>query len=90
VKLLLSPKPDLNSPDYGYGFQIDRELKDRRPQRRLSGNQLKPGYVPRQRLTAVVMSNYGSGSRPVSSKMQELIAATTATRSDAAAKVRGQ
>src|SRR5207237_9464164 len=25
VKLLLSAKPELNSPDYGYGFSIDKE-----------------------------------------------------------------
>ncbi len=90
VKLLLSPKPDLNSPDYGYGFQIDRELKIAGHSGGFPGISSNLDMFLDSGYTAVVMSNYGSGSRPVSSKMQELIAATTATRSDAAAKIRGQ
>jgi CubicO group peptidase (beta-lactamase class C family) len=75
VKLLLSPKPELNSPDYGYGFQIDRE-------RQIAGHSggfpgissnldlfLDSGY------TAVVMSNYGGASQPVVAKIQELVLA---------------
>ncbi len=75
VKLLLSAKPELNSPNYGYGFQIDKE-------RRIAGHGggfpgissnldmfLDRGY------TAIVMSNYGGATFPVVSKMQELVLA---------------
>jgi CubicO group peptidase (beta-lactamase class C family) len=75
VKLLLSAKPELNSPDYGYGFGIDKV-------RRIVGHSggfpgissnldmfLDSGY------TAVVMSNYGGGSQPVVIKIQELVLA---------------
>ncbi|HEV2799914.1 MAG TPA: serine hydrolase domain-containing protein [Pyrinomonadaceae bacterium] len=80
VRQLLSPKPDLNSPQYGYGFGVDTE-------RRIAGHSggfagissnldmfLDSGY------TAIVMSNYGGGSQSVTRKMQELILAGQETR----------
>jgi CubicO group peptidase (beta-lactamase class C family) len=80
VKILLSAKPELNSPNYGYGFQIDNE-------RRIAGHGggfpgissnldifLDNGY------TAVVMSNYGGGSFPVLTKMRELATAGQETK----------
>jgi CubicO group peptidase (beta-lactamase class C family) len=90
VKLLLSPKPDLNSPDYGYGFQVDRERKIAGHSGGFPGISSNLDMFLDSGYTAVVMSNYGSGSRPVGGKMQELIAATTVTRSETDAKVRGQ
>lgn len=73
VKLLLSPKPEIQSPEYGYGFGINTT-------NRIAGHSggfpgissnlsmfLDDGY------TTVVMSNYGGGSQPVSSKMEELV-----------------
>jgi CubicO group peptidase (beta-lactamase class C family) len=77
VKLLLSPKPDLNSPDYGYGFQIDRERKIAGHGGGFPGISSNLDMFLESGYTAVVMSNYGQGSRPVSGKMQELIAGTT-------------
>jgi CubicO group peptidase (beta-lactamase class C family) len=75
VKQLLAPKPELNSPAYGYGFGVDTK-------NRIVGHSggfpgissnldmfLDSGY------TAIVMSNYGGGSQPVTRKMQELILA---------------
>ena len=75
VKLLLSAKPELNSPAYGYGFGVDAA-------RRIVGHSggfpgissnldmfLDGGY------TAVVLSNYGGGSPPVTEKIRELVAA---------------
>ncbi|HZS10587.1 MAG TPA: serine hydrolase domain-containing protein [Blastocatellia bacterium] len=80
VKLLLSAKPELNSPDYGFGFSIDRE-------RQIVGHSggfpgissnldmfLGSGY------TAIVMSNYGGGSVAVGDKMQELVLSGQETR----------
>jgi CubicO group peptidase (beta-lactamase class C family) len=75
VSLLLSAKPELNSPNYGYGFQITAAP-------RVAGHgggfpgissnldmYLDSGYV------AVIMSNYGGGARTVSDKLRELVAA---------------
>jgi CubicO group peptidase (beta-lactamase class C family) len=74
VKLLLSPKPELSSPEYGYGFGIDRE-------RRIAGHSGGfPGISSNLDIflesdyTAVVLSNYGGGSFPVQEKMRELVA----------------
>jgi CubicO group peptidase (beta-lactamase class C family) len=73
VRQLLSAKPELNSPEYGYGFGVDTK-------NRIVGHSggfpgissnldmfLDSGY------TAIVMSNYGGGSQPVTGKMKELI-----------------
>jgi CubicO group peptidase (beta-lactamase class C family) len=76
VKLLLSPKPELNSPRYGFGFGIN-------PEKQIAGHSggfegvssnldifLTSGY------TAIVMSNYGNGALSVVSKLQEIIVAS--------------
>ncbi|MBK8312987.1 MAG: beta-lactamase family protein [Acidobacteria bacterium] len=75
VKMLLSAKPELNSPRYGFGFQIDGE-------KRIAGHGggfegissnldmfLDSGY------TAVVLSNYGEASFPVLQKIRDLVLA---------------
>lgn len=74
-KLLTSPKPELNSPEYGYGFGVE-------PDRNVAGHSGGfPGISSNLDMflgngwTAIVMSNYSRGSGPVSSKMAELIAA---------------
>jgi len=73
VKLLLSAKPELNSPNYGYGFQISASPL-------IAGHgggfpgissnldmYLDNGYI------AIVMSNYGRASGLASDKMRELV-----------------
>jgi CubicO group peptidase (beta-lactamase class C family) len=80
VKLLLSAKPELNSPNYGYGFQISAAP-------RIAGHGggfpgissnldmfLDNGYI------AVVMSNYGGASRLASDKLRELVMAGQETK----------
>ncbi len=70
-----SAKPDLHSPSYGYGFSVDGTPDDRIVGHGggfegISSNldiYLNQGYV------SVVMSNYGSGSRPIESKIRELL-----------------
>ncbi len=77
AELVWSVKPDLNSPDYGFGFGVSGTPDDR-----IVGHSggfpgisskldmyLDSGY------TVAVMSNYDRGSHPVSSKARELIAA---------------
>lgn len=76
VDTLLSPKPELSSPDYGYGFGVQTEG----PLGRRAGHSggfvgissnldlfLNRGY------TAVVLSNYSGASTPIVHKMRELI-----------------
>ena len=75
--MVWSGKPELNSPDYGFGFGAggmhgDRKVGHSGGFSGISSNLdmfLDSGY------TAIVMSNYDGGSRAVSSKMQQLIAA---------------
>jgi CubicO group peptidase (beta-lactamase class C family) len=75
VKLLLSAKPELNSPNYGYGFQITAEPRTAGHGGGFPGISsnlemfLDSGYI------AVVMSNYGGASRAASEKMRELVMA---------------
>jgi CubicO group peptidase (beta-lactamase class C family) len=72
-ELLTTPKPELQSPQYGYGFGVD-------PRTGIVGHSggfpgissnldifKGTGYV------AVVLSNYGGGSQPVVAKIRSLI-----------------
>ena len=78
AEALWSPKPELHSPEYSFGFGVHGE-----PGNRIVGHGggfsgissnldmfLDSGY------TAVVMSNIDRGSRAVESKMRELIRRT--------------
>jgi hypothetical protein len=73
--MVWSAKPELNSPEYGFGFGVYGE-----PGGRIVGHGggfaginsnldmfLDSGY------TAVVMSNYDNGATPERNKMRELI-----------------
>lgn len=75
TEMVWSAKPELNSPEYGFGFGVYGEPGDR-----IVGHGggfaginsnldmfLDSGY------TAVVMSNYDNGAMPVRNKMRELI-----------------
>jgi len=77
VKQLLAPRPELNSPEYGYGFGLD-------PAARIAGHSggflginsnldmfLGSGH------TAVVLSNYGNAAGPVADKLRAVVAALT-------------
>jgi CubicO group peptidase (beta-lactamase class C family) len=73
VKIVLSPKPEINSPTYGYGFNILNGIAghsggDTGVQTNLEMF-LDDGY------TAIVLSNYGSAMRPVTVKMKSLLLA---------------
>ena len=75
VRTLTTPKPDLSSPNYGYGFGLGGE-----PGNRIAGHSggflgissnldiyLDSGFV------AVVLSNYSQGSEAINQKMGELL-----------------
>lgn len=74
--LLTSPKPELNSPSYGYGFQVDtagRRVGHSGGFVGISSNldmYMDGGY------TTVVMSNYSGAAGPVVRKMAALVKAT--------------
>jgi CubicO group peptidase (beta-lactamase class C family) len=72
VKLLLSAKPELNSQNYGYGFQIDRESQTVGHSGGFEGISSNLDIFLGRGYTAVVLSNYGGASSPVVAKMREL------------------
>ena len=75
TELVLSAKPEANSPDYGYGFTV----------RGAAGNRVVghgggfPGINSNLEVyldtgyTTVVMSNYDNGARIVNGKLRELL-----------------
>ncbi len=75
LKVLTSPKPELNSPDYGYGFFASAGS----PSTGHSGGFVGINSDLRMYLasgwTVAVMSNYSRGAGPVTKKMGELVAA---------------
>ncbi|HEU4387118.1 MAG TPA: serine hydrolase domain-containing protein [Blastocatellia bacterium] len=73
TRLLMSPKPDLNSPRYGYGFGIDTEQGTAGHSGGFPGISSDLTMFLNSGYTAVVMSNYGSGSPPVVEKIRELM-----------------
>jgi CubicO group peptidase (beta-lactamase class C family) len=73
--LLMSPKPELNSPQYGYGFGI-QQIGDESVVGHSGGfpgissvlrMYLRSGY------TVVILSNYSRGMQPVNQKIEELL-----------------
>ena len=73
VRQLLSPKPELNSPAYGYGFGVDTKNRIVGHSGGFAGISSNLDMFLDSGYTAIVMSNYGGGSQPVTRKMQELI-----------------
>lgn len=73
VKLLLSAKPELNSPNYGYGFQFDSELQVAGHGGGFMGINSNLDMFLGTGWTAIVMSNYSRGAQPVQQKMRDLI-----------------
>ena len=75
VKEFTSAKPELNSPNYGYGFQVNTAKRTTGHSGGFPGISsnlsifLDSGYV------SVVMSNYGQGSNPVERKIEDMLAA---------------
>ncbi|HZG53950.1 MAG TPA: serine hydrolase domain-containing protein [Pyrinomonadaceae bacterium] len=75
VKQLLSAKPELNSPEYGYGFGVDTKNRIVGHSGGFAGISSNLDMFLDSGYTAIVMSNYGGGSQPVIRKLQELILA---------------
>ncbi len=73
VKLLTTAKPELNSPNYGYGFQVNSDKKSFGHGGGFPGISSNLEIFPESGWTAIVMSNYSRGSQPVIQKMRSLI-----------------
>ncbi|MBK9153851.1 MAG: beta-lactamase family protein [Chloracidobacterium sp.] len=76
-KLITSPKPELNSPEYGYGFGFDAGLNVTGHSGGFPGISSNLDMYLGSGWTAIVMSNYSRGSGPITQKMRQLIAAST-------------
>lgn len=75
-KLISTPKPELNSPEYGYGFFYDRDRNVTGHSGGFPGISSNLDMYLGSGWTAIVMSNYSRGSQPVTQKMERLIAAS--------------
>ncbi|HEX6123933.1 MAG TPA: serine hydrolase domain-containing protein [Pyrinomonadaceae bacterium] len=72
-KILTSPKPELNSPNYGYGFQADTERNVAGHGGGFTGINSNLDMFLGSGWSAIVMSNYSRGAGPVQAKMRNLI-----------------
>jgi CubicO group peptidase (beta-lactamase class C family) len=73
VKILTTAKPEMKSPDYGYGFQINSENKSFGHSGGFSGISSNLEIFSEKGWTAIVMSNYSRSGQTVSQKMEGLI-----------------
>jgi CubicO group peptidase (beta-lactamase class C family) len=73
-KLITSAKPELKSPDYGFGFQFDSQRNVAGHGGGFTGINSNLDMYLGSGWSAIVMSNYSRGAGPVQTKMRELIA----------------
>jgi CubicO group peptidase (beta-lactamase class C family) len=73
VKILTSPKPELNSPQYGYGFGIGTDPNTFGHSGGFPGISSELIIFTDSDYTAVVLSNYGGGSQSVIAKIRALM-----------------
>jgi CubicO group peptidase (beta-lactamase class C family) len=82
-KLLASAKPELNSKQYGFGFQVDPETGAVGHGGGFIGISADLKMYLGSGWTGIVLSNYGGGAQPLAQKMAELIKAGEASRTAA-------
>lgn len=75
-KLISTPKPELNSPEYGYGFFFDAQRNVTGHSGGFTGINSNLDMYLGDGWSAIVMSNYSRGVDPISQKMTSLIAAS--------------
>jgi CubicO group peptidase (beta-lactamase class C family) len=73
VKILTTPKPELSSPNYGYGFAVNTETGTVGHSGGFTGIHSNLNMFMDSGWTAIVMSNYSFGGGPVVEKMDSLI-----------------
>lgn len=74
LKTLTTPKPELNSPNYGYGFFAGADSPSTGHSGGFTGINSELSMFLTSGWTIAVMSNYSRGVGPVMQKMTELIA----------------
>ncbi len=72
VKMLTTAKPELNSPNYGFGFSVDLGGKSFGHSGGFPGINSNLDMFPESGWTLIVMSNYSRGGQPVIQKMRSL------------------
>jgi CubicO group peptidase (beta-lactamase class C family) len=77
-ELLTTSKPDVNSPEYGYGFAVDSRTGIVGHSGGFPGISSNLDIFKGSGYVAVVMSNYGGASQPVVEKIRTLVKARTA------------
>ena len=84
VKTLTSPKPELNSPRYGYGFEVDPEHRGAGHGGGFTGINSNLTMYFDSGWTAIVLSNYSRAAGPVANKMESLVNSSDSARAVAA------
>lgn len=73
VKILTTPKPELNSPDYGYGFMVNTAAGTAGHSGGFLGIHSNLSMFMESGWTAIFMSNYSMAGVPVMEKMESLV-----------------
>ena len=76
-ELMTTPKPEVNSPQYGYGFGVDPETMIVGHSGGFPGISSNLDIFKGTGYVAVVLSNYGGGSQPVVEKIRTLVRGRT-------------
>ena len=72
-ELMTTPKPEVKSPEYGYGFGVDTETGIVGHSGGFPGISSNLDIFKRTGYVAVVLSNYSGGSQPVVEKIRALV-----------------
>jgi CubicO group peptidase (beta-lactamase class C family) len=81
----MTARPELHSPGYGYGFEVEEEGRVVGHGGSFVGAQTKLDLFADGDYTAVVLSNYGGAARPVVAKIRRLLPAGDDSRDAPAA-----
>lgn len=79
VELMTTPKPEVSSPRYGYGFQLDAQGGIAGHSGGFPGINSNLDIFKGTGYVAVVMANYGDAGQPVVEKIRALVRGRTAT-----------
>ena len=80
VRVLTTPKPELSSPDYGFGFGVEENGRIVGHSGGFPGINSQLDIYVGEDYTVAVMSNYGGGAQPIIEKARSLLLAGKATR----------
>jgi CubicO group peptidase (beta-lactamase class C family) len=73
VRTLTTPKPEIGSPEYGYGFTVDAQRGIVGHSGGYSGTSNNVDIFLEEGYTAIVLSNRGGAGRPIVARMRELV-----------------